>query len=410
MSRRLVVVDGADQGQFFPLPESGTVSVGNSRRHCDICLHDLYVARVHCHIEIKDNQVLVHASDTPAGLLVKGAKVAELTMNLGDEFRVGNSTLRLETDDGSGMPAKAEAEPEEPAKPAVLPLERLGELSGDVLGHYQLEDVLGQGHYGVVFRATDLKKKESVAFKVLGPTFPAGDAETQRFIKVIKPYLQLHHPNLVALLAVGKTGPYTWLAQELVEGEDMTSVLAYLRTAQKIKWRRAWRVAVGLARMLTFFHERHLVHGNITPQNIILQTIDGQPRVNGFFLPRAVEGSKLQKAVLEKKILAELPYLAPEQTDPEGKPDDLSDQYSAGVIVYALLTGRPPFEAQKPEELVERIRFRAPLNPQHYQRSIPDELKAIVLKMLAKHPEERYATPAELLEELEQFAEHEETV
>jgi serine/threonine protein kinase len=409
MPRRLVVIEGADQGQSFRLPPKGTLLIGNSRKHCDICLNDLVVARVHCHLEIDGDGVLVRPLDTPTGVLVKGARVGEFQMHPGDVFRAGNTHLRLEESDGTEpvvTPGTAQRT-EEAWKLVPLPMERLGELSGHPLGHYQLGEVLGVGHYGVVFRAKDLKKHEAVAVKVLAATFPANQGEIDQFVRVIKQFLPLRHPNLVALTAAGKNGPYFWLAQDLVEGESLTSVLEYLRTSAKIKWKRAWRVAVGLARVLDFLRTHHIVHNNITPRNIIIQASDGQPRLNGFFLTRALAGSKLQEDVLEKKVLAELPYLSPEQTDPEATPDDLSDQYAAGVVVYALLTGRPPFEGDTPADLVERIRSELPDNPKKYQRGIPDEFKAIVLKMLSKRPEDRYPAPAALMEDLLRLAEHE---
>ena len=407
MPKRLAIVDGPDRGRSFLLPEAGSVLVGNSRKHCDICLHDFFVGRVHFQLEIDGDQVLLQAHDTPAGTLIDGAKVVEHEMQLGEVLRAGNSYLRLEVadgtegDDDSGVPSTPVGEP---WKLVALPLERLGELSGHTLGHYELGEVLGKGVFGVVFRAKDVKKDEVVALKVLAPTFPADDAEMQRFIRAAKPLLPLRHPNLVSLHGAGKTGPYVWIAQELVEGESLTSVLDYLRKAAKIKWRRAWRIAVGLARALEFTRQHHLVHGNITPNNILIRASDGQPKLNDLMLQKVLEGSQIQEATLEGKILAELPYLSPEHIDLDATADDLSDLYSLGVVVYALLTGRPPFQADTLEETLTQIREVVPPNPKQFQRAIPDEFKAIVLKMLAKHPEDRYSTAGELLADLEQLA------
>jgi serine/threonine protein kinase len=402
-----MVIDGADQGQTFWLPEAGTVVIGNSHKHCDVCLHDLYVGRTHCHLEIEGDQVLVRALDTPTGTLVNGAKVSSHELKLGDVIRAGNSHLRLEMADGADpSPAGAATAraAEEPRKRGPLPLDELGELSGDTLGHYQLGPVLGRGHCGVVFRAHDVKKDEAVALKVLSADFPADEGEMQRFVRCVKPLLPLRHPNLVGLHGAGKSGPYVWIAQELVEGDSLTAVLGELRGARKIKWRRAWRVAVGLARALEFLRQHHLVHGNITPANILIQASDGQARLNDLFLLKALEGSQLQQATLENKLLAELPYLSPEHIDPNATADDLSDLYSLGVVVYALLTGRPPFEGDAPDETLERIRTALPENPKRFQRSIPAEFQAVVLKMLAKHPEDRYPTPTALLADLQQIA------
>ncbi len=402
MPKRLVVIDGADKGEIFPLPETGTVLIGNNHKHCDICLHDLYVGRVHCHLEITGERILVRGQDM-RGTHVNGVKVAEQEVRLGDVIRAGNSHLRLEVADSAAPPAARAAAPRaaaEPGKLPHLPAERLGELSGHTLGHYEVGEVLGRGHCGVVFRARDVKKGEEVALKVLAPAFPADDGEMQQFVRVVKPLLPLRHPNLVALHGAGKTGPYVWIDMERVEGESLAAVIGELGTARKVKWRRAWRVGVGLARVLEFLRQHHLVHGNITPQNILVQADDGVARLNDLVLLKALEGSQLQQATLENKLLAELPYLSPEHIDPNATADDLSDQYSVGAILYALLTGRPPFEADSPEETLAGLREARPENPKHIHRATPDALAALVLKMLAKRPEERYPTPSALLADL----------
>jgi serine/threonine protein kinase len=118
-----------------------------------------------------------------------------------------------------------------------------------------------------------------------------------------------------------------------------------------------------------------------------------------------LEGSELQQEILESKLLAEMPYLAPEQADPEAYVDDLCDLYGLGAVVYHLLTGRPPFVADSPEALLEAICEGTPEKPRKYQKNLPIEIQAIVLKMLARHPEERYSTPGMLLDELRGFAE-----
>src|SRR5205807_2256215 len=115
------------------------------------------------------------------------------------------------------------------------------------------------------------------------------------------------------------------------------------REAQRIDWTRALRVAVHIARALAFAGEHHLVHNNITPQNIMIQGEGNIAKLGDLMLAKALEGSELQAATLEVKLISELAYLSPEQVDPDAFVDDLVDLYCLGTIVYALLTGRPPF-------------------------------------------------------------------
>src|SRR6266852_6372955 len=96
MPLRLLVIDGADRGRFYLLPEGGITLVGNGQKHADICLHDLYVARIHCEVAVEAGQATVTARDTPVGTLINGKKITEQGLHPGDVLRVGNSHLRLE--------------------------------------------------------------------------------------------------------------------------------------------------------------------------------------------------------------------------------------------------------------------------------------------------------------------------
>ena len=105
------------------------------------------------------------------------------------------------------------------------------------------------------------------------------------------------------------------------------------------------------------------------------------------------------------KFTAELPYMSPEHLDPDARVDDLSDQYSLGAVLYGLLTGRPPCEGgESPEETVERIRTVRPCRPKESHRSLPDAFQAVVLRMLAKQPEDRYPGPAQIVADLDAVA------
>src|SRR5262249_40471682 len=156
-----------------------------------------------------------------------GKKVTQQELQPGEVFRVGNSHLRLEIDDGTLPESGAEeAELGRPAGLAPLPWDRLGELSGDTLGHYVLGLPLGRGHHGVVFHATDQRTNQAVALKGLSAEFPADADEMRRFAQALKRLLPLRHPHLVGVHGAGKTGPYCWIALEAVEGDSLAEVIA----------------------------------------------------------------------------------------------------------------------------------------------------------------------------------------
>jgi Protein kinase domain/Inner membrane component of T3SS, cytoplasmic domain len=413
MSMRLNVVDGGDRGQTFRLPPSGTVRIGNYGGHTDICLHDLYVAKDHCHVEIADDgKVIVTAQPSAAGTLVNGAKVHQHELKTGDVIRVGNSYLKLEeaADDTTPEVSAVSETPTDPQMPAVpgtlplLPSDRLRELTHHTMGHYLIGPALAPGPVGTVFRAKDTKVGQDVALKVLPADFPADDAEVQQFVRVMKQFLPLHHAGLVQMRGVGRNLPYVWVASELVAGDSLAVSIRDPRSQKKGKWRLALRVARHMARTLDFLHRRHLVHGSVTPANVLLPPGDGAPVLKDAGLWDALAGSSLMRHAVGKHLLAELPYLSPEHLDPDRTVDDLSDQYCLGAVVYALMTGKPPCEGGSPAETVERVRSAMPLRPREACPGLPDAFQAVVLRTLAKPPEDRYAGPEPLIADLDAVA------
>jgi serine/threonine-protein kinase len=206
------------------------------------------------------------------------------------------------------------------------------------------------------------------------------------------------------LCGVGKSGSYSWLARQYVEGESADQLLRRLRATRKIDWAHACRVAIHAGRALDYLRQQHVTHGNITPRNLLVRGADQRTQLADLMWMKALEGRALQQATLEQKILAELPYMAPEQLDPNAFVDDLADVYGLGAVVYALLTGRPPFRGRTPEETIQQIQETRPIRPSKYQKHIPAAFEEVVLRMLGKRQEERYSTPAELLADLEPLA------
>jgi serine/threonine-protein kinase len=439
--KRLVVVDGADRGRFFPLPPTGTLTVGKSHKTCDIVLHDLYVSRVHCELHMEGDHVVVVHVEGDNGTLINGQRITRQELQVGEVLRVGNEHLRLETalvqdgateadeedeetieviedgDDGEdeeGIEVIEDEEvvevieEEEGGEPFSLPhspVDQLLKLEDQVLGNYQIGPLLGRGQSSLVFRAVDSRTNQTVALKVLSPDFPRTDAELQRFIKALKIIQQLQHPHLPVLYGAGKTGPYCWISREYIEGESLARLIQRLNAKGKFEWERACRIAIHLGNALDFLHQHRVTHGNITPRNILIRQSDKLTKLADLMLSRALEGSQLQKAILGKKLLTELPYLAPEQTDPHAPGTPLGDLYSLGAVLYALLTGQPPFTGASPREVVSRIREGKPAKPSKLQRGIPAPFEAAVLMMMARRPEDRFQTAADMLDAVKPLAE-----
>ncbi|MBX9622996.1 MAG: protein kinase, partial [Gemmataceae bacterium] len=452
--RRLKVVDGGDQGRSFRLPDAGTVTLGK-RGHATIGLNDLYVMRVHCSLEIGPHSVLVTHVEGPNGTLIDAQRTAGPTrLWPGNVLRIGNSHLKLEVGpfDDEAVPAAADPwlgeerprvrmphgpsegpassksgvfrvpesgekpsergdgaatwaepeEPEEPEAPDVEPVEddTLDGLTGQTLGHYEVGELLGRGLSGVVYQAADQKTGQAVALKVFPAGFPASPAELERVVREFKAVQQLRHPNLVVPLGAGKSGGHFWIAREFVAGESAAGLIAAVAGGEKPSWTRAARVTIHLARLLDWLHQQGVVHGNITPQNVLLRAADRTTKLADLRLARALEGSRLQRSVREQKRLADLPYLAPEQAEPGAVADHLADLYAVGAVAYALLTGRPPAAAETPKG----VRKGRPPRPSSVYDKVPPEFDGTVMRLLARYRDDRFPTAAALVADLELLA------
>lgn len=416
MPWQFLVVDGADRDQVFLLPQKGAVIIGGSKKHADICLHDLYVQRTHCEVEVlEDDTVSVRNLRPVEGIFVNKARAEQQALNAGDVLRIGNTHLRLlpATEAGATPPPREEDAPEEPesaaeVKPAgrgplpTLPPERLGELLGHTLGQYQLNELLAQASHKAVFLATAQKTGETVVVKVLSPRFPGRPEELQRFSETMRKALHLTHESLVQWRGVGKTGPYVWMVREYVPGESLASILAKLAAGKKkLNWQSGLRLARQIGQALDFLHEHHLMHGHLTAGGILVNVEAKQNKLANLLLDIAIFGSQVGIAMRATRRERDVYWFSPEQCEKGAFVDDLSDQYSLGALVYARMTGRPPFTAATVEATMELIRTGPLVRPRSLNPQIPAKFEAIVLRMLSRHQENRYLNPAALLAELD---------
>jgi serine/threonine protein kinase len=399
---QLVVIAGPDKGRTFPLTPGEMLRVGRSQS-TPTRLSDPHVSRVHCEVQLDGGRVTVKDANSVGGTHVNGRRITQETIQPGDIVRIGQTEFRLE---GAAEPAtlppdkaaKAKADKDGPST------KQLAELVGQSLSHYQLNHVLAAGQTGMIFHARDTRNDEAVALKVLKPEFSQNDDEMKRFIRSMKTMLPLKHPNLVAIHNAGKTGSYCWIAMEYVDGESLTQVMKRIGYGGRLDWIHAFRVAVHVGRALEYAHQRQIIHRNILPQNIIIRTSDKLTKLGDLMLAKALEGTLAQQVTRPGELIGDVHYMAPERTREGAKIDGRSDIYGLGATAYALLTGRPPFEADSLVEIITKIRQEPPEKPKKFQLSIPELLEGIVLKMLAKRPEERYQNAGELLADLDKVA------
>jgi len=263
-------------------------------------------------------------------------------------------------------------------------------------GRYELGDLLGRGGMAEVRRAHDTRLNRPVAIKQLRVDL-AGDPTFQaRFRKEAQSAAGLNHPNIVAVYDTGeepdpRTGvsvPY--IVMELVEGKTLRAVL---RDGRKIMPERALELTAGVLEALSYSHRAGIVHRDIKPANVML-TPSGAVKVMDFGIARAVADTSATMTATAA-VIGTAQYLSPEQARGETV-DARSDLYSAGCLLYELLTGRPPFVGESPVSVAYQHVREEPVPPSHLDAMITPEMDRIVLKALAKRPEDRYQSAREM--------------
>jgi serine/threonine protein kinase len=401
MPRHLVVVRGPDRGRVFTLPESDSLLLGRSRA-TETRLTDPGVSRVHSEVHVDGGRVAVHDFGSAGGTFVNGTRVASQELHPGDVIRVGDTELRYEADVAAAPAPRATDVLT--ATPVAPPLQKVQELAGQALGNFRLQKVLGVGQVGVVFEALDAKDSKRVALKVFKPDFARDQKAMQRLIRGLRAMRTLSHPNLVTLYNAGSTGPYWWIAMELVEGQDLAQRLEWLGPGKPLDWPQALRVAVHVGRALAYAHRQQVVHRNVLPQNILIRAPDQVAKLGDLALARELEDAFGIGVTRTGELVGNVYYMAPERTQGPSSVDARSDLYSLGVTSYRALTGRLPFTGATLLEVVTRIRTATLERPGKFQPSLPAEFEGAVLRLLAKRPEDRYPTAEELLADLEKAA------
>jgi serine/threonine protein kinase len=211
--------------------------------------------------------------------------------------------------------------------------------------------------------------------------------------------LPVRHPHLVRVLEFGVTGPHHWLAMEYVAGESLVQVIGRVGVAGMLDWRFAYRVGVHITRALCFVHQRHIVHRNLTPRNVLVRASDKCALLGDLVLAKTVEEDS-SPLTRPGELVGDVHYMSPERIHGGPLVDARSDIYSLGALLYALLTGRPPLASTSLADTIALILQATPESPRKRQLAISEMFEGVVMKMLAKRPDERFQTAGELLQQL----------
>jgi hypothetical protein len=287
-----------------------------------------------------------------------------------------------------------EPEPDEPGFVPVTPaLPR-------AFGPYELIKEIGRGGMGVVYAANQAALGRTVAVKLLLSGVYSSEAALRRFRLEAAAAAALQHPNIVAIHDYGEWEGQPYYAMDLMPGRN----LADLCDGRPLPARRAAEILRDLAGAVHYAHQKGILHRDLKPSNVLLDEKD-QPRITDFGLARRLDGS--DGATVTGQMLGSPSYASPEQAAGHHQQIGVaSDVYGLGALLYHLLTGRPPFTAATPAETLRLVLDTDPPPPRLLNPTLPRDLETICLKCFAKEPERRYASAAEVAEEMERFLDH----
>ena len=267
-------------------------------------------------------------------------------------------------------------------------------LEGKLLGNrYEIIEKIGNGGMATVYKATDKILKRNVAVKILRDEFTTDDEFIKRFEVEAQSAARLTHPNIVSIYDVGVEDNLHYIVMELIQGKTLKEII--LEEKGPLPWKWSVNVAIQIASALETAHRNNIIHRDIKPHNIII-TEDGIAKVTDFGIAKAVSNSTITAF---GTTIGSVHYFSPEHAR-GGYTDAKSDLYSLGVVLYEMVTGRVPFDADTPVSVALKHMQEKPEEPIEVNPNVPIAVNKIIMKALQKDTTLRYQTATEMLDDL----------
>lgn len=257
---------------------------------------------------------------------------------------------------------------------------------------YEIIERIGSGGMAIVYKAKDLLLNRIVTVKVLREQFVADEEFVRRFRREAQSAASLSHTNIVSIYDVGKEGETEYIVMEYIEGQNLKELI---RNYAPLSTEQTLNLGIQIAEAIRHAHEHHIIHRDIKPHNILV-TADGRVKVTDFGIARAVSAATMTHT---GDIVGSVHYLSPEQA--KGiQTNEQSDVYSLGIILYELLTGKVPYDGETPISIALKHLQEEAVPPSKLNPRVNLALENLVLRAIAKAPEQRYATAKDLLQDL----------
>ncbi len=266
-------------------------------------------------------------------------------------------------------------------------------MIGRVIGNYRIEALLGSGGMGSVYRALDLMLDRPVAIKALRADAAAQPRSVERFRMEARTLARLLHPNIATLYTLVRSGDDFYMVMEFCEGETFESIL---RRRKRLDPAEALPLFAQALNGLEHAHRHDIIHRDIKPANL-MRLPNGTVKVMDFGIARLLGSSRLTQT---QHTIGTAAYMAPEQIRAEDV-DARADVYALGVLLYELLTGRVPFQSESFFEVMQAHVLQAPPPPRQFASALPEALEAVILRALAKNPDDRFSSAAAFREALD---------